>query len=49
MVVLGCKQPTPRLLHFYLTNFSTGHLVHALTLLGRDVKIVAKPTPALAA
>jgi len=34
-----------RLLRFYLTNFSTGRLMHFLTLLGRAVEIVIKPTP----
>jgi hypothetical protein len=33
------------LLRGYLTNFSTERLMHFLTLLGRDVEIVVKPTP----
>src|SRR5271166_3219189 len=43
---LGIDQPKiSRLLRGYLTNFSTGRLMHFLTLLGRDVEIVVKPTP----
>ena len=44
--LLGIDQPkVSRLLRGYLTNFSTERLMHFLTLLGRDVEIVVKPTP----
>ena len=44
--LLGIDQPkVSRLLRGYLTNFSTEPLMHFLTLLGRDVDIVVKPTP----
>ncbi len=44
--LLGIDQPkVSRLLRGYLTNFSTKRLMHFLTLLGRDVEIVVKPTP----
>jgi predicted XRE-type DNA-binding protein len=33
-----------RLLHGQLAGFSTERLIHFLTLLGRDVEIVVKPT-----
>ncbi len=45
-LLLGIDQPkVSRLLRGYLTNFSTDRLMHFLTLLGRDVEIVVKPTP----
>jgi hypothetical protein len=34
-----------RLLRGYLTNFSVERPMHFLTLLGRDVEIIVKPTP----
>lgn len=44
--LLGIDQPkVSRLLRGYLTNFSAERLMHFLTLLGRDVEIVVKPTP----
>lgn len=44
--LLGIDQPkVSRLLRGYLTNFSTERLMHFLTLLGRDVEIVVRPTP----
>jgi predicted XRE-type DNA-binding protein len=36
---------TSRLLRGQLSRFSSGRLIHFLTLLGRDVEIVVKPTP----
>ena len=44
--ILKIDQPTiPRLLHGQLCGFSTERLMQFLTLLGRDVEIVIKPTP----
>jgi predicted XRE-type DNA-binding protein len=44
--LLGIDQPkVSRLLRGYLTNFSVERLMHFLTLLGRDVEIIVKPTP----
>ena len=44
--LLGIDQPkVSRLLRGYLTNVSVERLMHFLTLLGRDVEIVVKPTP----
>lgn len=44
--VLGIDQPKiSRLLRGQLSGFSTGRLLHFLTLLGRDIEIVVKAAP----
>jgi predicted XRE-type DNA-binding protein len=44
--VLKIDQPkVSRLLRGQLSGFSTGRLMHFLTLLGRDVEIVVTPAP----
>jgi predicted XRE-type DNA-binding protein len=44
--ILKIDQPkVSRLLRGRLWGFSTDRLMHFLTLLGRDVEIVVKPTP----